>query len=138
MPSLPSNESFRDTMQAMTVDGVERHYDYPPPSINPGDLPAAFCLPPGANLGERVVSCINENITRSMGYVICLEAVALDNAEQNYDLIAPAMDNLEDALVTAFPSTVVNYYDYDMDTGTYNVGGHDYWSIIATVTIRSF
>ena len=136
MPTLMTNTAFRNAMQAMTVTGVQRHFDYPPASIQPGDLPAAFCLPPGADLGEYVMSCINENRMRSMGYVICLEAVALDNAEQNYDLIAPAMDNLESALNTAL-ATTANFYEYSMETGTYAVAGHDYWAIIAQVTIRS-
>ena len=136
MPALPSNTSFRNTMQAMTVTGVQRHFDYPPGSIQPGDLPAAFCMPPGADLGEYVMTCVNENRTRTMTFVICLEAVALDNAEQNYDLIAPAMDNLESALDTALTS-VANWYEYSMETGTIPVGGTDYWAITAEVTIRS-
>lgn len=118
------------------MTGVTTHLDYPPASIQPGDLPVAFCLPPGAGLGEYVVTCINENRTRTMGFVICLEAVALDNQEVNYDLIAPAMDNLESALDTALTSTA-NFYEYSMETGTYPVGGTDYWAVIAEVTVRS-
>lgn len=137
MPTLPSNTTFRNTMQALSVTGVTTHLDYPPPSIQPGDLPVAFCMPPTAGIGAFEVTCVNENKSRSMDYVVCLEAVALDNAEQNYDLIAPAMDNLEAALDAALGPTYANFYEYSMATGTQVVGGVSYWAIIATVSIRS-
>jgi len=134
MPVLLTNTLFRDAMQAMTVTGVATHYDYPPESL--GELPAAFCLPPVSSLGDYVVSCIDQNKTRSMGYVICLEAAGQDQNEENYDLYAPAMDNLETALNTAL-GTAANFYQYEMTAGTYTVAGINYWAIIATVTIRS-
>lgn len=137
MPSLPSNEDFRDILQAMSVEGVETHFDYPPASIQPSDLPVAFPTLPGATLGERLVSCADENWQRTRGYVICLEAAMLDTNEQNYELLDPAMDNLEDALQDSF-STRVNFYDVNIGTGTYTVGGHNYWGVIASVTIRSY
>ena len=80
--------------------------------------------------------CLNENKTRSLVYVICLEAVAQDNNEQNYDLIAPAMDNLESALDTTL-GTLANFHEYSMTAGEFTVSGNAYWSIIATVSIRS-
>jgi len=136
MPTLPTNTAFRNAIQAMSVTGVTTHLDWPPGSIQPGDLPVAFCMPPGASLGDYQVTCINENRNRTMGFVICLEAVALDNAEQNYDLIAPAMDNLESAIDTALTS-LANFYEYTLSSGTYGVGGTDYWAVIAEISIRS-
>ena len=134
MPDLPTNAAFRDAMQTMTVTGVTTHYDYPPESL--GELPAAFCQLPGASLGEYAVSCINENRTRTIGYIICLEAVAQDKNEQNYELIATAMDNLETALHTTL-ATLANFYGYDITAGEYRVAGIAYWAIMASVTVRS-
>jgi membrane-anchored protein YejM (alkaline phosphatase superfamily) len=71
-----------------------------------------------------------------MGYVVCVEAVAQDKNEQNYDLLATYMDNLETALDTAL-GTTANFYEYTMSTDIYTVSGIDYWAVIVTVTIRA-
>jgi len=118
----------------MTVTGVTTYYGYPPESL--GELPAAFCLPPSSGLGDYVVSCIDQNKTRSMGYVICLEAAGQDQNEENYDLYAPAMDNLESALDTAL-GTVANFHQYEITAGSFEVAGISYWALTATITIRS-
>ena len=134
MPALPTNAAFRDALQAMTVTGVTTHYDYPPESL--GELPAAFCSLPTAGLGDYIVSCVNENRTRTMLYVICLEAGAQDKNEQNYELLAPAIDNLETALETTL-ATLANFYGYEITAGEVVVAGIAYWGITATITIRS-
>ena len=136
MPDLPTNAAFKTALESMTVTSVVVHKGYPPASIQPSDLPLAFLELPSSDLGEYVVSCMLNNKSRTMRYIVCLEASGLGTQEQNYDLIAPAMDNLETALDTAL-STLANFYTYDMSTGTYTVGGTDYWAIITTVSVRS-
>jgi len=131
-----SNAAFKTALENMTVSGVLVHKGYPPASIQPSDLPLAFIELPSAGLGDYIVSCIDNNKTRSMRYIICLEAAGLGTQEANYDLIAGAMDNLEDSLDTAL-STTANFYTYEMAAGTYTVAGTDYWAIITTVSIRS-
>jgi len=131
-----TNAAFKTALENMTVSGVTVHKGYPPASIQPSDLPLAFLELPSAGLGEYVVSCMLNNKTRSMRYVICLEAAGLGTQEANYDLIASAMDNLETALDTAL-STTANFYTYEMEVGSYAVANNNYWAIITTVSIRS-
>jgi len=134
MPALPTNAAFRDALQSMTVTGVTTHYDYPPESL--GELPAAFCSMPTATLGDYLVSCTNEDKTRSMIYVICVEASAQDTNLTNYEALATLMDNLETALDTAL-ATLANFYTYEMTTGAYAVSGIEYWAIVTTISVRS-
>ena len=136
MPDLPTNAAFKTAMENMTVTGVTVHKGYPPASISSSDLPLAFIAMPSAGLGEYRISCMLNNKTRTMQYVVCLEAAGQGTQEQNYDLLATAMDNLEAALDTAL-STTANIYEYDMAAGTYAVAGIEYWAIITTVTVRS-
>ena len=135
MPSPPSNATFVAAIQAMTVAGVNKHFDYPPQSIVAADLPVAFPLMPSGILGERVMSCIDGNKTRAIGYVICVEAVGLDVQSLNYGKLAELMDNLETALDAL---TIANFIDYEISaTAGYAVAGNTYWAIVAEIRGRS-
>lgn len=132
-----TSTAFRNLLQNMSVESVIRHYPYPPQSLNKADLPAAFLAPPvTASLSDRITSCVNDSKTRSARFIVCLQPIMLDTQEINYDLLDPMIDNLESALDSALASTAY-FYDYEMSGGIFDVGGTAYWSVIATVNIRS-
>jgi len=136
MPALPNNAAFLAAIQAMTVTGVARHYDEPPASI---DISAGYCafptMPDGAR-GEQVSTCITQSKTRSIGYVVIIEATGQDTTPKNYDKLATVMDNLETAIDGLAPATV-NFVEYEISTtGNYPVGGSEYWAVVATITAR--
>lgn len=135
MTSQPTNAAWIEAIQGIRVEEVNRHFEYPPTSIIAADLPAAFPMMPSASLGERVVSCTDNNKIRTIQYVICVEAVGLDIQSINYNKLGEIMDNLETALDAL---TVVNFVDYSLSaTGGFQVGGNTYWAIIAEITGRS-
>ena len=134
MASAPTNAAFLAAVQAMTVTGVNRHYDEPPASVDISDGYAAFPLMPSAGLGEFALSCTDSNKTRTVGYVVIIEAAGQGTQAQNYGKLAAAMDNLEAALDGL---TVANFIEYDITTGSYLVGESAYWSLIAEIRARS-
>lgn len=136
MPTLPTNAAWVAAFQAMTVSGVSRHYDEPPASIDLSNGYAAFPLMPGSERGEQVSTCDDHGKTRSMGYVVIIEAAGQGTQSQNYGKLAAAMDNLETAL-DALDGVTANFVEYDITTtGNYPVGDSDYWAVIATITGR--
>lgn len=134
MTSQPTNNAFVTAIQGMTITGVNKHFDEPPTSIFEGDLPVAFPMMPSGSLGERVVSCVNNNKVRNISFVICVEAVGLDIQSIKYAKLAPMMDYLETALDAL---TIANFIDYSISaTGGYQVAGNTYWALVADITAR--
>ncbi len=136
---MATNAAFLAAIQALTVTGVTRHYDEPPRRLATADLPAAFPLMPSGAIGEKSLSCYDTNKTRSIGYVVCLEAVGQGTQAQNYGLLAAAMDNMEtafDGLEKSQGGTLANFIEYDMAAEIFPVAGNDYWAIVATVSAR--
>jgi hypothetical protein len=136
MPSTPSFASFVSAMQGISgITGVTRFYDEPPASLSTADLPAAFPLMPSGVLGERVTSCVDDSKTRLMDYVICVEAAGQGTQAQNYAALAAIMDSLEDKLDAL---TTANFTDYEIAANTtFAVADIPYWSIVASVSMRS-
>ena len=135
MPTTPNNAAFLSAIQGMTVSGVDRHYDAPPESVDISAGECAFPLMPESNQGELLSSCVNMSKTRSIGYVIIIEAVGQGTNAQNYAKIAALMDNLETALDAL---TVSNFVDYGIgSTADYLIGGSAYWALVAQITMRS-
>ena len=140
MPSQPTNVAFIAAIQAMTVNGVARHYDEPPASIDLSDslfVKKAYCAfptMPSANQGDLVSTCINMSKSRSIGYVVIVEAAGQGTQAQNYTKLASLMDNLETALDGL---TIANFIDYEITTtGNYPLGDSEYWAIVANITVR--
>ena len=132
---MATNAQVVAAMQALTVTGVTRHYDYPPESIKTPDLPAAWPMLPNAAIGTPVSTCLDARKTRSMNYWIAVEAVGQNNNSVNYGKLAALMDALETALdaVTLFPFLL----EYELATGIEEVAGNTYWVIRAAVTGRT-
>jgi len=131
----PTNALFVATMQALTVPGVTRHYDYPPESIKTADLPAAWPMLPNGTAGESSSTCVDGRKSRSMSYWIAVEAVGQNQNAANYGKLAALMDALEASLdaVTIFPFLL----EYDITTGVDAVAGNDYWMIKADANGRT-
>jgi len=137
MPAMLSNANFLSAIQGMTVTSVTRHFDDPPQSLSTADLPAAFPLWPSANFLDMPTSCLDTGKTRTIGFVICIEASGQGTNKLNYARYAALMDNLETAINTAF-QTAVNYYTFEMSTvPDYAVGDNTYWAIVATISIMA-
>lgn len=138
MPTLLTNANFLAAIQGITVTGVTRHFDDPPEALSTADLPAAFPLWPGADFLDMVTSCVDTGKTRSIGFVVCVEASGQGTYALNYARYATLMDNLETALETAFPATTVNFYTFEMTTvPNYAVADQTYWAIVATIRISA-
>lgn len=137
MPALTNYANFLAAFQAMTVTGVDRHYDEPPASVDISAGECAFPLMPSGDRGEHVFSCVHSAKSRSIGYVIIVEAAGQGTQAQNYAKLAALMDNLETALDALTPGTF-NFLDYTISTtGNYLVGDSAYWAIIAEIIVRS-
>lgn len=135
MPATPTNAAFIAAVQDLRIDGVHRHYAEPPASIDITDGPCSFPLMPSANQGDLVTSCVNMSKTRSVSFVIVVDATGQGTQSQNYDRLAGLMDNLETALDAM---TVANYVDYDISTsGNFAIGDSEYWAIVTTITART-
>jgi hypothetical protein len=135
MTNQPTYANFITAIQGMTVTGVNKHFKQPPTSIVAADLPVAFPLMPSGSLAERLVSCRDNNKIRSIGYVICIEAVGLDIQSIKYSKIGGLLDALETALDGL---TIANFIDYSLTAvGGYEVAGNTYWAIMAEITARS-
>lgn len=135
MAATPTNAAFLAAIQAISVTGVTKHYDYPPLSLNTGDLPAAFPLLPTAGQREPLATCMPLSKTRNIGFVICVEALGQDVQELNYGKLAPLLDYLETALDAL---TIANFIEYDITTTTeFAVAGNNYWTIVADIRARS-
>lgn len=131
---MATNAAFLAAIQGMTVTGVKKHYNHPPPSLVEADLPAAFPLMPSASLGEWAMSCIASNKSRGIGYVICVAPLTKPTQPINYGQLAGLMDALETKLDAL---TVMEFIDYEITTTTeFAVAGINYWSIVATVSGR--
>lgn len=131
---MATNAAFLAAIQAISVTGVAHHYDYPPLSLNTGDLPAAFPLMPSGAMGEWITSCIATNKTRAIAFVVCVEPVGQDLQPMNYAKLAALMDNLETALDAL---TVSNFIEYEISTtAEFDVAGINYWAIVANISSR--
>lgn len=124
-----------DAVQALSVTGVTRHYDYPPESISTADLPALWPMPGAGGLPSIQSSCIGIDKTRTIPIFIAIEPVAQGTNSQNYEALPPIMDALETALDGM---TVADFVEYELDSGTvFAVAEIQYWGVTATVTTRN-
>lgn len=138
---MATNKAFLDAVQGLTPQGVSRIFSEPPRQVSTAELPAAFPLMPSGGIGEKVLSCWASNKTRSIGYIVLIEAVGQGTQPQNYGQLATLMDHLETALDTLEKSQdatdgIANFVEYDIAAVIYTVGGHDYWAIEATINAR--
>ena len=137
MATTPTNAAFLTAIQGITVTGVVKHFDYPPLSLNTGDLPAAFPLLPNAGQGEPLATCISLSKTRNIQFVICIEPVGQSVQVLNYGKLTGLMDNLETKL-DALKDVIANFIEYDINTTTeFAVADINYWTIVADVRARS-
>jgi len=134
-----TNATFLAAVQALTVTGAKRHYDEPPLKLQTAELPAVFPLMPGGGLGEKTVSCWNTNKTRRISLVLAFEPKGQGTQAQNYGKIAGHMDNLEaaiDGLERSQNGSLANFIEYDIEAGFIEVGGIEYWCIVAEIQAR--
>ena len=138
MTTFPSNATFIAAIQDMTVTGVGRHYDEPPQAVDLSDGYAAFPTLADSARSEQFSTCVNNSKSRSIGYVVIVEATGQDTAKSNYGKIAAVMDNLETALDALAPGTF-NFIEYEITTtGNYPIGGQEYWAVVASITARDW
>ncbi len=134
--------AFVSAMQGVEVTGVKRHYNEPPASIDISDGPAAFPLLPSGEKGEYVTSCIASSKTRTMQYVVIIEAVGQRTQGEKYGQVAALMDNLEtalDALQVSDGGTLANFVEYTTEaTADFPIGDSTFWAIVANVSIRDY
>ncbi len=135
---MTSYATFLSAVQALTVTGVSRHYDEPPASLDLSGGPCAFPLMPGGAREDLQFSCVDMGKTKTIGYVIAVEAAGQGTQAQNYGQLAALMDNLETALDTLVTGGTFTFITYSITTNTDNtVSGNEYWQIIATIQGRN-
>jgi hypothetical protein len=134
--------AFVSAMQGMTVTGVKRHYNEPPASIDISDGPAAFPLLPSGEKGEYITSCIASAKSKTMQYVIIIEAVGQRTQGEKYGQVAALLDSLEtalDALQVSDGGTLAAFVEYTLEsTADFPIGDSTFWAIVANVSIRDY
>lgn len=136
---MATNAAFLSAIQGLSISGVTRHYDEPPASIHTADLPAAFPLLPGGGLGEKQVTCFNQNKTRSIDFIIAIEPVGQGTQAANYARLAALMDALEsvvDDLEKSQGGSLATFIEYTIESAIVTIGGTDFWAIRAAITAR--
>lgn len=136
---MPTNAAFLTAVQGINVTGVMQHFDEPPRQLLTAQLPAAFPLMPSGALGEKSLSCYDTNKTRSIGYVVCIEAVGQGTQPQNYGQLAAMMDNVEtafDGLEKSQGGTLANFIEYEVGAEIFEVAGGTFWAIVSTINAR--
>ena len=136
---MPTNAAFLTAVQALEVTGVRLILNEPPEALNSADLPASFPLMPQGGLGEKVVSCFAKNKARAIRFVIAMEAVGEGTVAQNYATLAAQMDYLEtalDGLEISQSGTLAPFIEYDIEAAIINVGGNDFWGVVADLRVR--
>lgn len=137
MPTLTNYTNFLSAINGISVTGATTHYNYPPASIDISDGACTFVTMPNGDRGDLVFSCVNSGKSRSIGYVIIVDATGQGTQSQNYGKLAALMDAFETALDALTPGTF-NFLDYTMSTtGNYPIGDSEYWAIVAEITVRS-
>lgn len=128
---MTTNAAWLDGIQAMTVTGVKRKYDYPPTSLSTADLPASWPLLFDVNK-QVVIGCNDLNKTRTCSFYIALEPIAQNRQAVNYEATITMLDNLETAIDAL---TVMEFVDYRITAPfIINVAGVEYWGVEANLT----
>jgi len=124
-------------LQAMTVSGVSKYYDYPPESVDLSGGPAAFPALLTTTRGEPIGTCPDMSKTREADYCVIIAPVAQGNNESNYAMVPWLLEALEIALDNLVPELEgVITYTIRL-SGNYDIGGVAHWALIASVTWRA-
>lgn len=127
-----TNAAFIAAMQALTVDGVGKHYDEPPASVDLSSGYAAFPLMPNGTRENLFSSCLNQAKTRRMFYVVVLSPTGQSTQADKYSVLGTVMDNVE----TALDGLAFNFVKYSLEaTGNYPIGASQYWAVVADVQV---
>lgn len=128
--------SFVTSISGLSITGVERTYTSTPESIGAADLPAQFVRLPDGEATYSPETCIETGKTRSIELVVCIEPVALEVADQNFDDTIAMMDYIETALDTWNAAQNTMLFSYSISTSgnaPVVVGDTAYWAVIASV-----
>lgn len=121
---------FVQAIQSLTVAGVARHYEEPPESLSTADLPASFPMMPRGGRERAVTTCTANDKTRSIDFIVVIEAIGQGTQASRYDQIAALADATEAAIDAAdlgiFPT-------YTINTGIVDVAGGSYLAITAAI-----
>jgi hypothetical protein len=133
--------AFLTAVQGLSVTGIAAasQYDQPPNSLNTADLPVSFPLLPSGGIGEKLVSCWDQNETRTIRFVIVTEPAGQSTQATKYAALAALMDNAGTAfkgLERSQGGTLAVFIEYDIEAAIITIAGIDYWGIMSEIRAR--
>jgi hypothetical protein len=134
MPIRQTFRDFVDTLEAVTVTGVTRHYTQGvPASLTDADLPAKWVQFPRGTEGALVFGEHGGRQTLSCDIVIAVVSTAQSIQGENFDLTVDLMDNLMTALLAMGLCDFKSRWSSNIRQTVVQVAGFDYWAIVCTV-----
>jgi hypothetical protein len=126
--------SVVDSLEAITVTGVNRNYTQGPPLGAPADadIPALFVRYPTANEARTTFGTHGGWPTFRVDVVILVKATGLDTAPANFDATVDLMDNLSTALRDE-SCIVLSKMAWTIRQTMEKVAGQEYWAVVASV-----
>ena len=134
MPVTQTIQSFVNTLEDITVEGVVRHYKQgPPQSLTDADLPAKFIHLPRSTESALVFG--EHGGVQSLGAEIWIPVVATVQSLQgeNFDLSVRLMDNLVTALRAMGLCGLRSKWRISVVLTVRAIAEIDYWTTICTV-----
>ena len=134
MPVRQTFRAFVDTLEAVTVTGVNTHFTQgPPASLTDAHLPAKWVMLPRATESAVVFGEQGGVQTMSADIVIAVVANVQNIQGENFDLTINLMDNLMTALSAMGLCGVRSKWRVNIRQTTVTVAGFDGWGIVCTV-----
>jgi hypothetical protein len=128
--------SLVSSISGLTITGVNRTYTSIPESLSTADLPAQFVRLPNGVMTYAPSNCYQVGKTRDIELVICVEPLALEVADQNFDDTVAMMDYVETAIDTWNDSQTSLLVEYNVAASALRVGETDYWAVITSISAR--
>jgi len=131
--------SLVTSISGLSITGVNTSYAYTPESLGNADLPASFVRLPSGTIGFSPADCLDSQKTRSIELVVCIKAIDLGTAEQNFADTVTMLDSVDTAVGTwaylpAQNGIAIEYSLSTSGTAPEIVGDSAYYAVIATIT----
>jgi hypothetical protein len=133
MPATITFREFVDTLEAVTVDGVDRHFTQGPPASLQGILPAKWLMNIRATESGLVFGEHGGRQTISGDIVIAVGPTVQNTQGVNFDKAVDIMDNLMTALRAMGLCDIKSRWSINTRLTVFTVAEFDYWAIVCTI-----
>ena len=130
--AITSYRAFLEALADLTIDGVERVYDYPPPALNTADMPTAWVQQPAGE--ERPLTYQTAGGWPELIAELCVavEPAAQSMQRTNFYAMVDMLDAVSEALRGADASR--GPHSWAVRGATITIGSTAYWGVVARVT----